>query len=113
MSSRDKRVDTCISKSREFAKPVLAHVRELVHKTYPEIEEDIKWGFPHMVYHDLVCFMAAFKEHCVFGFNNHLKMSDPGDFLGNRNEAMGQFGRIKNLSDLPQDHILRIKSSKP
>ena len=58
-----------IAASADFAKPILLHLRELVHKTCPQVEEKIKWGFPHFDYKgEMMCSMAAFKQHAVFGF---------------------------------------------
>jgi hypothetical protein len=45
MEKFDKRVDTYIENSADFAKPVLIHIRELVHRAAPEITETIKWAF--------------------------------------------------------------------
>jgi hypothetical protein len=68
MSTRDPRVDRYIEKSAEFAKPILNHVRELVHSACPDVEETIKWGFPHFMYKGILCSMASFKQHCASGF---------------------------------------------
>lgn len=68
MSTTDKRVDAYITKSAEFAKPILNRLRKLVHEACPDVEETIKWGFPHFDYKGMMCAMAGFKEHCVFGF---------------------------------------------
>ena len=43
-------VDAYIAKAAPFAQPVLEHLRELVHKACPEVEEEIKWGFPFFMY---------------------------------------------------------------
>ena len=50
MGSRDKRVDAYIAKSSEFARPILRQLRDIVHEACPEVEETIKWGFPHFDY---------------------------------------------------------------
>lgn len=104
---KNNKIDAYIAKSADFARPVLDHLRELVHKASPEIEEDLKWGMPYFSRHGIVCSMASFKEHCVFGFKNSSRMSDPAGILKKtEKDAMGQFGRIKSLSDLPSDQIL-------
>jgi hypothetical protein len=65
----DKRVDAYIAKAAQFAQPLLIHLRSLIHKSDPEVEETIKWDFPNFESHDaVVCSMAAFKQHCTFGF---------------------------------------------
>ncbi|MFO7526745.1 MAG: DUF1801 domain-containing protein, partial [Ignavibacteriaceae bacterium] len=65
MGKRDARIDEYISKSADFAKPVLIHLRELVHKTCPDVEETMKWSFPHFDYKGMLCHMASFKQHCA------------------------------------------------
>jgi hypothetical protein len=63
MEKFDTRVDTYIEKSADFAKPILNHLRDLIHKASPEINETIKWSFPHFDYKGTVCSMASFKQH--------------------------------------------------
>jgi uncharacterized protein YdeI (YjbR/CyaY-like superfamily) len=106
----DKRIDDYISKSAEFAKPILRHLRQLVHQANPDIKETIKWGFASFDYKGPLCSMAAFKQHCVFGFWKSKLLHDPDGHLSERanqgGEAMGNLGRITSLSDLPPDEIL-------
>lgn len=104
MGTRDPRVDAYIAKSAEFARPVLTYLREAVHAGCPEVEETLKWSFPHFVHHGILCSMASFKGHCAFGF---WKGSLLGVSRGARgDEAMGQFGRITSLADLPSQRTL-------
>lgn len=105
MPISEKRVDAYISKANPFAQPILKHLRTLVHKAIPDIEEKIKWGFPNFDYKGPICSMASFKEHMAFGFWKATIMKDPDKIL-DKNEAMGQLGRIKSLKDLPSDKIL-------
>lgn len=107
MIKKDKKVDSYIAKSEEFAKPVPNHIRELVHKACPNVEETIKWGFPHFDYKGtMMCSMASFKQHCAFNFWKATIMKDPAKIF-NRSEktAMGCLGQIKSFSDLPKDKI--------
>ncbi len=104
---KNKKVDTYIAKSAEFAKPILTHLRELVHKACPEVEEVIKWGFPNFDYKGVFCNMAGFKQHCSFGFWKASMMNDPKGILqANEKGSMGNFDRITSLKDLPSDKIL-------
>lgn len=50
--------------------------------------------------------MAAFKEHCAFGFWKASLMKDAAKMKDNQQNAMGHAGKIKSLSDLPSDKIL-------
>src|SRR5258705_9762882 len=108
MPTTDKRIDTYIEKKAEFAKPILTHIRELVHKACPGVQETIKWGMPYFDYEgSILCAMAAFKEHCTFLFWKASLMKDPEKiFQITEREAMGHFGRITSLKDLPTDKIL-------
>jgi uncharacterized protein YdeI (YjbR/CyaY-like superfamily) len=107
MPTRDPRVDAYIAKSAEFARPILKHIRKLVHVGCPDVMETMKWSFPHFDYKGMLCSMAAFKQHCTFGFWKGALIFDQGKGLaGKTEEAMGQFGRITALSDLPSDEAL-------
>lgn len=67
MGKRDRRIDDYIAKSAPFAKPILTELRAIVHDACPDVEETIKWRFPHFMYEGMLCAMASFKEHCAFG----------------------------------------------
>ncbi len=103
MPKQDPRIDAYIAKSAEFAQPILKHLRKIVHTACPDVQETLKWGMPHFDYKGMLCGMAAFKQHCTFGFWK-------GELIfGNRKEeeeAMGQFGRLASISDLPSDKVL-------
>lgn len=98
-------IDEYIAGSAEFAKPILRHLRELVHKACPETEEKMKWSFPHFDYKGQFCNMAAFKHHCSFGFWKASLMSDNHHLFQFEN-AMGALGKITSLEDLPPDDVL-------
>jgi hypothetical protein len=104
---RNPRHDAYIKAAAPFAQPILTHLRELVHKACPEVEETIKWGFPHFDYKGVLCSMAAFKSHCAFGFWKSSLMKDSANVMAVENrEAMGNFDRITSLEDLPGDKVL-------
>ncbi|MET3930548.1 YdeI/OmpD-associated family protein [Lysobacter soli] len=98
MPTVDPRVDAYIEKSADFARPLLAHIREGVHAACPQAEETLKWDMPSFTWRGkIVCGMAAFKQHVTLWFWEG--RSIVGDDA-NR-EAMGQFGRITKKSELP------------
>src|SRR5881396_1817568 len=104
MAKRDPRVDEYIEKSAAFARPILRHLRRVVHLGCPQVQETIKWSFPHFVYKWILCSMAAFKHHCAFGFWKGALILDKRAGAGEA--AMGQFGRLTAVSDLPHDEVL-------
>jgi len=105
MAKKENGIDAYIAKSADFAKPILMHIRELVLTTCPEAEEKLKWGMPHFDYNgEMMCHMAAFKQHAAMGFWKAEIMKDPVLMKNARSEtAMGHLGRITSLKDLPSD----------
>jgi hypothetical protein len=101
VSTRDPRIDAYIAKAAPFARPILRHVREVVHRACPAIEEAIKWGHPHFVHHGIVCGIAAHKAHCSIFFWQ-------GDVVAGSaaGEGMGQLGKVATLDDLPPAKVL-------
>lgn len=100
MAAPDPRVDAYIAKAAPFAQPLLAYLREVVGTACPEGEETLKWGMPHLTYKGkLVCGMAAFKQHATFGFWQGRQVVGSG--VSEPQAAMGQFGRLTDIGQLP------------
>ncbi len=99
----DPRVDAYIAEAAEFARPILRHLRTLIHQACPAAEETIKWHSPFFVHHGILCFMSAFKQHCAFGFWRQ----DMRTFLQKDGaDTRGRLRRITSLKDLPDDRTL-------
>jgi uncharacterized protein YdeI (YjbR/CyaY-like superfamily) len=98
MRNRDPRVDAYIAKSPAFAKPILATVREAVHAALPEVEETMKWSTPFFDYKGPICMVAAFKEHCRFGFWK-------GSLVTGRTSGE-KMERITSVTELPSKKTL-------
>jgi uncharacterized protein YdeI (YjbR/CyaY-like superfamily) len=100
----DPKIDAYIAKAQPFAQPVLNHLRKLVHKGCPGVDEAIKWSMPFFVYRGAILgSMAAFKEHCSFGFWGQ----EIGGVLREagvvQDGGMGTLGRITSVEDLPSE----------
>ena len=98
--TKDPRIDAYVAKAAPFAKPILKHVRARVHAAIPETEETIKWGAPAFTLDGkILLIIAAFKAHAALNFwrGQELQGGDAND------EAMGQFGRLTSIDDLPDD----------
>jgi uncharacterized protein YdeI (YjbR/CyaY-like superfamily) len=104
MATKDPRIDAYIAKSADFAKPILKHLRKVVHAGCPDVVETMKWSMPHFDYKGVMCGMAAFKEHCAFGFWKESLVFDRDK--ATEKTAMGSFGCIKTLADLPSEKTL-------
>jgi uncharacterized protein YdeI (YjbR/CyaY-like superfamily) len=102
MGTKDPRVDAYISNAAPFAQPILVTIRETVHASCPDVEEAMKWSFPHFLYKGMLCSMASFKQHAAFGFwKGSLVTGGPRSA-----DAMGHFGRLTKTSDLPSKKVL-------
>jgi len=89
----DPRVDDYIEKSAPFARPILRRIRDVVHVGCPEVEDTMKWSFPHFMHHGILCSMASFKAHCAFGFWKEQLMTGT--------TGPQKFSKVTSLKDLP------------
>ena len=100
--SRSPAVDVYIAKAGEFARPVLEHLREVMHAGAPGVVEAMKWSMPFFVYKGVILGnMAAFKAHCSFGLwgagaTGVLRADGVAE-----GGSMGSFGKITSVKDLP------------
>src|SRR5256885_15575154 len=101
MARKGRRVDIYIERAAPFARPILKRLRKIAHAGCPDVEETIKWNFPFFEHRGIICFMSAFKEHCAFGFWKGSLL-----FAGKHKGAMGHFGRITSIDDLPNEKEL-------
>jgi uncharacterized protein YdeI (YjbR/CyaY-like superfamily) len=107
VGTKHEKVDAYIEKANPFAKPILTHLRKLVHKACPGVEENVKWSFPVFEYKGIMCNMVALKEYCGFGFWKASIMADSHKLFAQVQEpAMGQLGKIRTKADLPPDDVL-------
>ena len=98
--SREPRIDAYIAKAAPFAQPILTHVRERVHAVVPDVEEAMKWSAPGFtVDGKILLIMAAFKAHAALNFWRGQEIGDGSAKAG----AMGQFGKLTSIDDLPPD----------
>jgi uncharacterized protein YdeI (YjbR/CyaY-like superfamily) len=98
------KVDTYIARTQPFAKPILEHLRHLVHKACPHVEETIKWSRPFFEYRGaILCNISAFKAHCSFGFWGVEMTAVLREAKVLREDGMGSLGRITTVADLPSD----------
>jgi uncharacterized protein YdeI (YjbR/CyaY-like superfamily) len=98
LPKKDKRVDDYIAKAPAFSKPILVHIRSVVHEACPDVEETIKWGSPHFDHDGMMCAMAAFKEHCGLRFWKSSLVLGPAK---NETDSAGDFGKLVTIADLP------------
>jgi uncharacterized protein YdeI (YjbR/CyaY-like superfamily) len=101
MGQKDKRVDAYIEKAAPFARPILNRIRRGVHAGCPNVAETIKWGMPAFDFNGPLCGMAAFKAHATLGFWKASLLKGKSIPRTSTEQAMGQFGRLASVRDLP------------
>lgn len=104
MPKIDPRVDEYIERSADFARPILTHIRGLVHRACPDVSETLKWSMPSFEYKGILCGIASFKAHCAFMFWKQSLIES--DAFPKEKTAMGSFGKITSLKDLPSDKVI-------
>ena len=109
MGKKNARVDEYIARAPAFAKPILVEIRERVHAACPGVEETIKWRQPSFEYKGLMCGMAAFKDHCVFGYWKAPLVLGAAAEGAN---AMGYRDKITSIADLPPKSAFRAHVKK-
>ena len=98
--SRDPRIDDYVAKAAPFAQPILTHIRERVHAVLPGVEETLKWSMPsYTIDGKIVLITAAFKAHMALNFWRGQELRGESANA----DAMGQFGKVASVSDLPPD----------
>ena len=99
----DPRIDAYIAKQADFARPILEHVRALVHEACPDVEETMKWSMPTFMYGGaILAGMAAFKQHASFGYWKHALVVGEGE----PRDGMGSYGKLASIKDLPAKKTL-------
>jgi uncharacterized protein YdeI (YjbR/CyaY-like superfamily) len=104
----DPKVDAYIAGAAEFARPILTHLRKVMHGACPELVEAIKWGIPHFDYRgEMMCIVASGARHCSFTFYKQEIMSDVRLRENPGMPAAKRFmGRLTSVAELPPDDLL-------
>jgi uncharacterized protein YdeI (YjbR/CyaY-like superfamily) len=102
MGKRDPRIDAYIERSADFAKPILSHLRSVIHEACPTVEETIKWSAPFYMYEGILCSTAAFKQHCaLIMWKGRLLPKDDAKYVTT------ELRKISSFDDLPPKNKLK------
>lgn len=97
MPTNDPRIDAYIAKAEPFAQPILEYIRGRIHVLVPVVEEAMKWNHPtYLLDGKILLGTAAFKAHAAINFWRGKELG-----IEQSEDAMGQFGKLSSLDDLP------------
>lgn len=105
MSKRSPGVDAYIAKAAPFARPILEKIREAFHAA-GDVDEVLKWNFPHFEHKGIVGSMAAFKGHVSWGFWKAKLMSDPKGILSPVGDTSMGGSKVTSEKELPPKKVL-------
>jgi hypothetical protein len=84
MQNGSNKVDDYLNKLPEWQSKNLITFRKLVHKVYPNINEEIKWGVPVFLLDKKMLFaMSSFKVHTKYNFIQNGALLKDNDKLFN------------------------------
>ena len=111
---RDARFDAYIVKAPEYARPILEHVRDLMHKAHPEVVETMKWQHPFFTHANgkIIASIGAFKEHCRFGIWHAEAAAAIRLAAGHGSNERGSVVKVRSLKDLPPQKVLLASFKK-
>lgn len=103
MPSTDPRIDAYIANAGRFARPILTHLRRLIHATCPAVKESIKWSSPFYEYKGILAATPSFKAHCkLVLWKSKLVFKD----LPAKDNPDKKLRNLTSLADLPSERIL-------
>lgn len=107
--TRDARIDAYIERANPVFQPMMASLRETVHRHCPDVEEAVKWGMPTFLHRGkILCAMAAFKQHMSFGYWQHAEVIG----AETSRDGMGSYGKMRGPADMPKAATLKTDIRK-
>jgi hypothetical protein len=101
----DKKVQEYIDKQKSPQKEICQELRRLIIKTFPKIEEEMKWGVP--AYGNGKYYIVALKDHVNLGFSSKgLTKEDIALFDGGGNTT--KHIEIASLKDIDKKRIVSL-----
>lgn len=85
---------------------VLEKIRQLVHSSVKNVEEEIKWGFPVFNNGKDFAYLRFAKKHITLGFYNINKLKDPNSLLEGQGNTLKHI-KLKELNNELEKQIVK------
>ena len=100
----DTKVDEYIEKQKSPQKEICLILREIIFKTYPSINEEMKWGVPN--YGNLYYFVAL-KAHVNLGFSIEKLTANEIKLFEGTGKTMRHI-KINTIEDINEEKIVKL-----
>jgi hypothetical protein len=80
-------IDQEIARLTDWRGELLAHLRNLINESCPDLHEDWKWNTPVWTGRKPICAIGAFKDHIRINFFKGASLTDPQHFFNAGLEA--------------------------
>jgi hypothetical protein len=100
-----KKVDEYIEKQESPQKEIILKLRKIVFQTFPDIEEEMKWGVP--TYAKGKYYLVALKDHVNFGFSLESLSKEEQKHLEGSGKTMKHI-TIRSLKEINEKEIVEL-----
>jgi len=100
----NKGVDDYIAKQKSPQKDILQKLREIILKTFPNINEEMKLGVP---YYEGKYYIVALKDHVNLGFSLKGLSKEEEELLEGSGKTMKHI-EINSLNAIDEQNILKL-----
>jgi len=104
----NKEVDEYIEKQKSPQKEICLKLRGIVFRTFPDIEEEMKWGVP--TYANGKYYLVALKDHVNFGFSLKGLSKEEQKLLEGSGKTMKHI-KIRSLKEINENEIAELLKS--
>ncbi len=101
----DKKVDEYIDKQKTPQKEVCRKLREIIFKTFPEIQEEMKWGVPS--YENGKYYFVGLKNHVNLGFSLKGLSKEEIALFDGGGKTMKHI-KINSLKDIDEKRVIKL-----
>lgn len=102
---KDKKVDEYIKRQVSPQKEICNTLRKIIFKTFPGIEEEMKWGVPS--YNNGRYYIVALKSHVNLGFSIKGLSKDKLALFQGSGKTMRVI-EIKSKKEINEKHIVKL-----
>jgi hypothetical protein len=112
MVNVDKKIDSYIMRQKSPQKEICQSLREIIHRAYPEANEEMKWGVP--AFGGGKFYIVALRDHVNFGFSLEGLSVEEMKFFDGCGKTMAhiEFAESREISEERIFRLMKLVQSK-